>query len=92
MESLARLLTIASGGDPDGDEGLNLLEARLWLTGLARLLQDEDLVIEIAKRIYAYNHPSPWEDAPQHIRNGVILDALRTLDAFRDLITEELNP
>lgn len=92
MEPLARLLTIATGGDPDGDEGLNLLEARIWLGGLVRVLQDEDLVVELAKRIYAHNHPSPWEEAPPHIRNGVILDALRTVDALRDLITEELNP
>jgi hypothetical protein len=93
MDSLARLLTVASGYDVhDGDpDDLDTLEARQFLRGLARVLQDEDLVEEIAKRLHDHNHPAPWEVSPPNIRNQSIFKTLDVLDALRDLITEELS-
>jgi hypothetical protein len=87
MESLAKLLAYAVGGDPDHyDE----LDARIHLLGFARVIQDEDLVVEIAKRLHASKSLLLWDDAHSDIRNMYIMEALNVLDALRDLITEEL--
>lgn len=95
MESLARLLVIATGGDPDGAEGLDELEGRIWLGGIAKLVQDEDVVFAVAQRIYENKRKvrdldPVWEEAPAPVRNDYIFRALDVLDALRDLITEEL--
>lgn len=89
MESLAKLLAISTGGTPD-DTGLDELEARIWLGGFARIVQDEDLVVEIAKRLHAAKNQGLWDDAHPRDRNDYIYAAMNVLDALRDLITEEL--
>ena len=97
MESLAKLMAASLGGDPN-DFG-DVFDARIVLNGLVRVLRDEDLPVEIAKRLYEHdreilwpNGENRWEEITTAERNNMILKALNVLDALRDLITDELYP
>lgn len=99
MESLARLLAVSLGRDPNSpDFGADELDARIILHGLVRVLRDEDLAEELGRRLYEHERPAgdpaipAWEDLYLSERNNYILKALNVLDALRDLISEELYP
>lgn len=100
MESLAKLLAISMGHDPHSPEfGVDEMEARIILNGLVRVLRNEDLATEIAKRLYEHqrerlwpNGENTWEDITLAERNNMILKAMNVLDALNDLIIEDLYP
>jgi hypothetical protein len=91
MESLASLLAVSLGRDPfSPDFGADELDARIILHGLVRVVQDEDLVLELAIRLCEHRY-GDWTTQDQGVRNECIENALEVMDAFRDLITEELS-
>lgn len=97
MESLATLLAVSLGRDPNSpDFGADELDARITLNGLVRVLRDEDLAVELGRRLYesrvVISKSPSWDELDAENRNHCILQALDVLDALRDLINEELYP
>jgi hypothetical protein len=95
--SIVELLTAISHIEKD-DTGLDHLETKMWLRNLQRALQDEDLVVEIAKRLYEHDRgrmwpggENQWDDVTVAERNSYVFKALNALDALRDIIAEEVS-
>ena len=95
--SIVELLTAISHIEKD-DTGLDHLETKMWLRDLQRALQDEDLVLEVAKRLYEHDRGRmfpggeyQWDEVTTAERNNYIMKALNTLDALRDIIAEEVS-
>lgn len=94
QESLTRQLAIAASTTkaPSEIDQYDEMAARQHLVGLARLFQDEDLVEQVARRLYAYTHRTLWSEAESAVRNQYLVQALNIFDALRDLIADEVNP